>query len=261
MNYLSIVIPLGVSSPGTPVVKYLKWCLESLNKQNTKYEYKIIVACDTNVSDEVKDILTEQKVNVSWYEPYYFMRKGGIWKKIHTEWNNNQSKYIAFCHYDDVWDLEKIQTQIDFMENKNLELSWSSVYAINSDNKIVSRDLSIFEKLDKNSIRSGSYAFTHSSILKRDAFLSCGISDKVDKASSIYEHLQFVYSHKLLGFKNTDSKFFHRVHEDSVSNQFNTEKDFMIEQRKIANYSLQEVLKDGDDLNIENIIKEIESSL
>ena len=35
----------------------------------------------------------------------------------------------------------------------------------------------------------------------------------------------------------------------------------MIEQRKIANYSLHEVLKDGDDLNIENIIKEIESSL
>ena len=54
---LAIVIPLGISSPGTPVFQYLKWCVESFQNQKTNYNYKIIFACDDNVSDEVKNYL------------------------------------------------------------------------------------------------------------------------------------------------------------------------------------------------------------
>ena len=261
MKDLTIVVPLGVSSPGTPVLEFLNWSLNSLTKQETNFSYDIIVACDENVSEETKNILAEHKVVVKWYEPYYYMRRGGIWKKIHEQWELSNSKYIAFCHYDDVWEKNKIQSQLTLMENNSLDLSWSKVQAINNSNSIVSSDLCRYDTLDKNSIRGGSYAFTHSSILKKDSFLACGISEKVEYATTIDEHLQFIYSHKLKGMKDPNTIFYHRIHENSVSNQFNVEKEYMTEQRKIVNYSLNQAQIDGDSLNIDSLIRDIESSL
>ena len=48
MNDLIIAIPVGVSSPGTPVIPYLKECLQSLKNQKTSYKYKVVIASDNN---------------------------------------------------------------------------------------------------------------------------------------------------------------------------------------------------------------------
>jgi hypothetical protein len=258
MTDLVIVIPIGISSPGTPVVKFLEWCVESLKNQQTSYSYKVIFAADNNLPVDAARVLAKSGFDISLYEPYYFMRRGGIWKKIYTEWEKNESKYIAFSHYDDVWSLNKIQSQLSFMETNNLDLSWSKVQVINENNAIVSPDICRHSKLTRETIRTGSYAFSHSTIIKKDVWFNCGIADKVEKGSAIYEQLQFIYSHKLRGAKDDGCVFYHRTHSDSVSNQFNTEKDFMTEQRKVANYSLNEVLKDADELNVNSIIEEVE---
>lgn len=261
MTDLVIVIPIGISSPGTPVVKFLEWCVESLKNQQTSYSYKVVFAADNNLPVEAARVLANSGFDISLYEPYYFMRRGGIWKKIYTEWEKHESKYIAFSHYDDVWATNKIQNQISFMESNNLELSWSRVQVINENNAIVSGDVSRYSTLSKETIKTGSYAFSHSSVMKKDAWFASGIVDKVEKGSAIYEQLQFVYSHKLKGAKDDSSVFYHRTHGNSVSNQFNTEKDFMVEQRKIANYSLEEVLKDAEELNFNAIVEEVEKTL
>jgi hypothetical protein len=261
MNDLTIVIPIGVSSPGTPVVPYLKWCVESLKNQQTNYSYKVVFAADNNLPSEAARVLAESGFDVSLYEPYYFMRRGGIWKKIYTEWEKYESKYIAFSHYDDMWSLDKIQNQISFMESNQLELSWSKVQVINETNSIVSPDVCKHSTLSKNTIRTGSYAFCHSSMMKKEAWFNSGIVDKVEKGSAIYEQLQFIYSHKLKGAKDESSIFYHRTHSNSVSSQFTTEKDFMVEQRKIADYSIQQVWQDAEKLNVNSIIEEIEKTL
>lgn len=261
MMDLVVVIPIGISSPGTPVVKFLNWCIESLQKQQTSFSYRVVFAADKNLPDDVFSILNNTGFEISLYEPYYFMRRGGIWKKIYTEWQNYDSKYVAFCHYDDLWGDNKIQNQLSFMETNSLELSWSKVQVINDNNMIVSPDVSGYSLLTKDTLRGGSYAFSHSSILKKESWFNSGIVDKIERATAVYEHLQFLYSHKLKGKKDESSIFYHRSHGDSVSNQFNSEKEFMKEQRKIANYSLEEVLKDADAINPEQILKEIENSL
>ena len=261
MNDLTIVIPIGVSSPGTPVVPYLKWCVESLKNQQTNYSYKVVFAADNNLPSEAARVLSESGFDVSLYEPYYFMRRGGIWKKIYTEWEKYDSKYIAFSHYDDMWSLDKIQNQISFMESNQLELSWSKVQVINETNSIVSHDVCKHSILSKNTIRTGSYAFCHSSMMKKDAWFNSGIVDTVETGSAIYEQLQFIYSHKLKGAKDESSVFYHRTHSNSVSSQFTTEKDFMVEQRKIADYSIQQVWQDAENLNVNSIIEEIQKTL
>ncbi|MFM1840065.1 MAG: hypothetical protein RIR47_114 [Bacteroidota bacterium] len=254
---LCIVVPLGVSSPNTPIKKYLLDCINSLKNQKTKFSYDVIFACDDNVSDEIKEILLNSGFKIRWFEPYYFMRKGGIWKKIHTVWQSENSKYISFCHYDDMWSENKVESQIQFMIDNNLEMCWSKVQVINENNQICSNDICNLEVFNSRTIHSSSYAFCHSSIMQKDLFLSSGILDYVDIGSALYERLQFIFSHKLNGKKDNNSCFFHRVHTDSVTNNFNSEKSYMTEQRKEANYSLQEVLEDANKIPLDKIIKSI----
>lgn len=260
MNDLTIIIPLGISSPGTPVLQYLKWCVESLQNQKTNYNYKIIFACDDNVSDEIKDYLKSTNCDISWYDPYYFFRKGSIWKKIFLEWQKIDSKYIAFCHYDDLWSENKIQSQLDLMNSNQLDLSWSSVKLINENNHIMSGDLATRNILNKDTIKVGqSYAFSHSTILSKDKFLSSGILDYLEKSAPVYEGLHYLFCHKLKGQKDNNSIFYHRVHNYSVSNNLHIETEDLSKIREVANYSLKEVLDDQNSIDFEKIIKEIYS--
>lgn len=257
---LHIVIPLGVSTENTPVLSFLKESVNSLKRQNTNFSYSVTFACDNNVRQEVKDFLESTSYNISWYEPFSFVRKGSIWKKIITEWQKVDSKYIAFLHYDDVWDENKIQNQITFMKEKNLDLSWSKVYIIDSNNKIVSGDVAHRNVLNENSLdESQSYAFSHSSILDKQKFLNSDILDYIDESAAIYEHLHYLFSHKLRGLKDNSSIFFHRTHDNSISNSYSSETDFIQMTRKIANYSLQEVMDDVNKVPIEKIKENIKS--
>jgi len=262
MKDLTITIPIGISTPGTPVVSHLHNCLQSLKTQKTNYNYQVIIASDNNVSLEVMDCIKESGFEFKLYEPYTYMRRGGIWKKIYDQWTYYETKYVAFCHYDDMWSENKIQSQLDLMEQNELELSWSKVYVINEKNEIISADLANYQKLDKFSLKMGcSYAFCHSSILKKDSLFNTGILDKIEKGTAVYEGLQFIYSHKLKGIKDNNSIFYHRIHKNSVSQQCHTETEFMKRQRIVVDYSLDDVLKDRDELDIENITNEIEKTL
>lgn len=259
---LVIAVPVGVSSPGTPVVSYLNNCLRALKNQKTTYNYKVVVAADNNISQEAIDCILESKFDIQLYEPYYFMRRGGIWKKIYDQWSNFETKYIAWSHYDDMWGDNKIHSQISLMEKNNLEVSWSNVQIINKDNVIVSPNVIHHQTLNKETLRTGKpYAFCHATIFKKAALYETGILDKIEKGSAIYEDIQYIYSHKLKGMKDNNSTFYHRQHQDSVSNNFNTEKEYMTEQRIIANYSLEQVLKDAEDLNMHNVVEEIKKLL
>lgn len=260
MKDLTIVIPLGVSTPGTPVSKYLKWCIESFKNQKTKYNFDVIFACDDNVSDEVKHILTESGYTVSWYDEYYFFRKGSIWKKIFNEWMKADSNYVAFCHYDDVWSDNKIENQLDQMIKDDLDCTWSCVKIIDENNNILSGDVSgsIGNCLTQQTIKlGGSYAFSHSTILNKHKFLNCGIENYIDISAAIYEQLHFIYCHKLKNFKNTDSVFYHRTHSNSISNTLNRESEYISNILKSVNHSLEEIQKDTNSIDIKSIIQGI----
>lgn len=258
MKYdLIIAIPLGVSVPGTPIKEYLEKCLDSLLQQKTNFNFKIVLACDVNVPEEIKKVMENRDVEVCWYEPYYYFRKGGIWKKIYDQWEKYDTKYVAFCHYDDIWPSDKLQTQISFMENNNLELSWSKVAIIDKNDNRLTDDLSI-QELNNRTIFGNSYAFCHSSIIAKNAIEKIDICSHKEKWSANYENLFFIYSHKLKAKKCNDIFFFHRNHDNSITNTFNDEnKDIIKIQRNYTNYSLKETLEDANSIDIKNIIKNI----
>ena len=103
----------------------------------------------------------------------------------------------------------------------------------------------------------GSYAFSHSTILNKHKFLNCGIENYIDMSAAIYEKLHFIYCHKLKNCKNNDSIFYHRIHSNSISNTLNKKSDYISNISKLVNYSLEEIQKDTNSIDIELIIQGI----
>lgn len=258
MKYdLVVAMPLGVSVRGTPVHRFLQNSIESILQQETKYKFKLIIAADKDIPEVAKKFIEQKNIEVCWYEPHSYFRKGGIWKKIYDQWDKMDSKYVSFCHYDDIWKKDKIEKQISFMERNKIELSWSKVFQISENDDISSIDLSI-DKLTKKTIFSNSYAFCHSSFINKESLRRTGIEKHKEAWSANYEKLFFVYSHKLKTEKCSETSFYHRSHSSSITNTFCTEDiEEIRKQRKETGYSLENTLKDADSIDIKNIIHQI----
>lgn len=254
---LTIVIPLGVSIPGTPVLEYLKSCVESLDNQETSYEYDIVFACDDNVPNDVADYLKSTGHKIEWCDRFSYFKKGGIWKKIYDQWVACESPYLAFCHYDDKWSPNKIQSQLDCLKRESADICWSRVGVIDLEDNFRNEAMSL-DSLNKSSLYGPTpYAFCHSTIVTR-AILDSGILEFEDKWSAVYEQLFFMYSHKLKGVRDLCSFFYHRTHPDSITNTFNDEQsDVVKHQRESTNYSLEDTWNDANSLNMESLRRSI----
>lgn len=235
-----IVIPIGVSQPGTPVLSLLEKSIDSVLSQ-TSSEYVLTIASDSNVSDECKALLEKKNVQVKWFEPASFFRRGGIWKKIVETWKDSDTKYLAFLHYDDLWDSAKLETQILAMEQEDLNCSWSEVYVIDEKDNVVSSDCSHIYQFDKNTMGKRTLAQAHSVIVKRETFFTSGIIEYQDRWSPVFEDLFLVFCSK--GGKNrkvNSAKFFWRNHDMNMSNSILTLekwKDLMLEQKNVGQYA------------------------
>jgi hypothetical protein len=77
-----VVIPIGVAAPGTPVLSLLRASIDCVLGQSTP-DVVLTIASDSDVSEECKSLLDSygEKINVRWFEPASFFRRGGIWKK------------------------------------------------------------------------------------------------------------------------------------------------------------------------------------
>lgn len=260
-----IVIPIGVSQPGTPVLDLLEKSIDSIQKQ-TSSEYILTVAADTNVSDECKEMLLSKSVNVKWFEPASFFRKGGIWKKITETWKTTDTKYLAFMHYDDLWDSRKLEIQVKRMEEDSLNSSWSEVYVIDDKGNIVSPDCSHIKEFDKYSAGKRTVAQAHSMIVTRQSFFDSGIMEFQDRWSPVFEDLFIVFCNKMgNGKKAEGSRFFWRNHAMNMSNSILTDtkwKDLMIEQKQIGQYDDNSIQQDVNIMHdvMRNIIQEIHAN-
>lgn len=217
MKTTHIVIPIGVAAPGTPVPSLLRHSIDSIQRQTEK-DYILTVASDTDVSQEIKDILKEKKVNVKWFEPGTFFRRGGIWKKITDCWKETDSKYLAFLHYDDLWDDNKLEKQIEVMEEKNIGCSWAECFYINDTGQIISGDLSTWSYFSKETVGSRTAAFAHACVMRKQDFFDSGIMEFENTWSACFEDIFTLYAQTTTGCKATGARFFWRDHSMSMTN-------------------------------------------
>lgn len=257
MYKLHVVIPIGVSSPGTPIPEFLLNGIESLQSQ-TLSDILITVAADENIPEIAKNILTETKVNVEWFPSHSYFSKEGMWGKIFRCWEKYDSEYVSFLHYDDLWEQNKAQLQIDFIENNNLEGCWSQVYLINDQNQIVSDDSMGWDVFKKEHIGHFHPWIPHSTVVKKEAILNSGILDFREKWSGEFEGIYVTFLQKIKNIKKCpNAVFLWRKHDNQVSWNVQEDREYVQDQRKATGYTLSETMDDANfvkqNINLEEI--------
>jgi len=259
-----IVIPIGVANPGTPVPHLLRNSIQSIKNQ-TDQNFLITVASDDNISEECKEILKELDVNVEWYEPGYYFKRGGIWKKISECWKKYDSEYICFMHYDDQWHEGKLKAQVDAMDNENLTSTWSKTFVINDKSEIVSGDVAFFDTLGRKEI---SCAFAHSLIIRRKPFMECGIMEYEDRWAPVFESLYAAYVHRMgNGRKVHEAIFYWRNHTMNMTNtifmpsspeiSYDTSEAFFSDKKELEDKEYTGKQMDEDRIFLQNIINSL----
>ena len=227
-----IVIPIGVGAPGTPHPEYLRDSIESVLNQSSP-DWILTVASDSNVSDEVKNLLSEYegKVNVKWFEPFSFFRKGSIWKKIWDSWEDEDSKYVAFLHYDDIWHQDKLRDQVKLLETTDFKVATCKVFQIDSTKNVISQDLS-----------SGYYAICHAMVWKKDCLKSTNLLKRYDEWAAYFEKVLIEEMLNAGSYTRCDSAiFYHRSHDKSITSTMHENADYVKEQTTQTGYTLRDM--------------------
>jgi hypothetical protein len=243
---IQVVIPICVAAPGTPVQKFFEEGLKSLLQQTLPVD--IWIAADENIPDRIKQVIEDHSLKVKWFPSHSFYRRGSIWKKIWETWKENDSEYVAFMHYDDLWDTRKAELQLRHIEEYNLNGSWTEVYYINKDSNVISGDCSYIQEYNAQNMGTRTAGFAHSCIVSRKELYASEFEKCVEEAARIFEDVWALYMGKIgRVVKTPGAKFFWRDHDMNLSNTSTDHAEYVIAQR-------EELLQTGCAYNEEEIM-------
>lgn len=166
---------------------YLLLALKSIFKQSYK-NFKILIVYDDEDKSDLfkikkffKNTVFKRKISYKIIVNKYslgagYARNVGIKKST--------TKYLAFLDSDDIWDKNKLNIQINFMEKNNILFSHTSYHVIDSNNKIISsrsaRKKMIFQDLIKSCDIGLSTVIVSSSLLSKGKLMFPRIKTKED---------------------------------------------------------------------------------
>jgi len=181
LPFVTIIIPYKNN------LDYLFIALKSIINQSYK-NFKILIVYDDEDKSDLSKIKKFFKSTTSKRKILFkiivnknslgagYARNVGIKK--------SKSKYLAFLDSDDIWAKNKLKTQVNYMEKKNILFSHTSFHVINANNKIISsrsaRKKIIFQDLIKSCDIGLSTVILKSSLLRKNKLLFPKIKSKED---------------------------------------------------------------------------------
>ncbi|WP_075536107.1 glycosyltransferase family 2 protein [Candidatus Pelagibacter communis] len=134
MPYVTIIIPYKTN------FKYLISALNSVLKQSYKFFKVLIIYDNEDRSDFFKLKKFLSKIKKKNKISIILNKKNlGAGESRNVGIQNSHSKYVAFLDSDDLWTKNKLKIQINFMKKNRLQMSHTSYYIVNSNNKIISK--------------------------------------------------------------------------------------------------------------------------
>lgn len=202
---------------------FLREALTSILNQ-TFSNLEIIVIdddSDDNTKETVIDLNSEKII-------YSKQKKIGIIGKLRNI-GIKKSKYgiIAFCDDDDIWEPEKLEKQLKFIDKYDLVCSNAKVINSKSEH-IKNKKLIVNEKskeLDVYSLLLGNIIITSTVILKKDKLNKTGLFDEDEKyyCSEDYDlWLRYASSNKV--FYMNDDLILYREHLSNSNNYYHRKK-------------------------------------
>lgn len=202
---------------------YLKEALISILSQ-TYNDLEIIV-----IDDDSNDNTSEIVLKLNSEKIFYFKQnKIGIIGKLRNI-GIQKSKYdiIAFCDDDDIWEPEKLEKQMKYIDKYDLICSNAKVINSNGE-QIENKKLILNEKskeLDLYSLLLGNIVITSTVILKKDKLYKTGLFDEDEKyyCSEDYDlWLRYAADNKV--FYMNDELIHYREHLSNSNNYHHRQK-------------------------------------
>jgi hypothetical protein len=246
-----VVMPLGVGAPGTPVLAHLHASLECIARQTCR-DVRLTVAADEDLPAPARALIEAHGADIVWYPVGTYFAKGGIWKKITDQWQAVESAYVAYLHYDDLWDDDKLEQQIALIEQHDLNGAYTAGLEIDDQGTVRSGDLAL-PALDPSQagMHPGAWV-VHSLLLRRDAILASGLLAHESRWAAIFEQLFFLYVLKVGRVaKCTTTSFYYRDHPATITNTATEAAAYVEQGRRETSYSLDETMADAEQIDLE----------
>ncbi len=97
--------------------KYIAQTIESILKQQTTYQYEILIGDDVSKDDTRKIIDKYKKQYPNIIRTFYHKKNVGATRNGYTMITHARGEYLAFCDGDDYWtDEYRLQRDIDFLQ-------------------------------------------------------------------------------------------------------------------------------------------------
>ena len=127
-NLVSIITPSFNSS------KFIRECVDSVISQ-TFQDWELLIIDDFS-KDNSKDIISELSSQDERIRPFFLEDNIGAAAARNVALKQAKGKYIAFLDSDDIWNEDKLEKQITFMNEKDIAFSFTSYQPISEDRQI-----------------------------------------------------------------------------------------------------------------------------
>ena len=124
-NLVSIITPSFNSS------KYIKETVDSVLSQT--YENWELIIVDDGSKDSSPNIIQDLTNTDTRIQGFYFDKNRGASEARNYAISKAQGKYLAFLDSNDLWELEKLEKQISFMQTEDIAFSFSTYQPMSED--------------------------------------------------------------------------------------------------------------------------------
>lgn len=164
MKKVSIIIPVYNSA------KYIKQCIDSVINQTYK-NIEIIIVDDNSIDESIEII---KKIKDKRIKLISIKKNKGVANARNTGIKNAIGDYICFLDSDDYWNKDKIEKQVNFIEENNYTFIYSSyIYLRENDKHIakVPKKLSYKDALKNTAIFTSTVMFNMKYLNKKDIMM------------------------------------------------------------------------------------------
>jgi len=157
-----VIVALSIYKPDA---KYLKWQLESINKQ-TYENIEVLVLDDCPDSYMPEENITKA---ITKFDVKLFRNETnlGFIKSFEKLTELAQGDYIAYCDHDDIWEENKIELCVNELEKTDSKFCTCNMTVIDENNNVILENFSEYSKNDYFTWETGE------NITKYAAFLAC----------------------------------------------------------------------------------------
>ncbi len=138
---------VSIITPSYNTAEYIAETIRSVQAQTYKdFEMIIVDDCSTDNTDEVvKPFLEDGRIKYLKNE-----KNSGAAVSRNRALREAKGKWIAFLDSDDLWEPEKLQKQIEFMEKNGYKFSYTEYEEIDQEGKSLGRSISGPKKITKS---------------------------------------------------------------------------------------------------------------